>query len=1062
MNIAGINKSNIKHVDISDSKIGLDNRASYFKNKTGVEKYKKNLSAINFDHKTLLYSPLEKDQTSKTLGNTKTSETNRVSTWDILSQRITDNDIKLLDEEGVPYKDYNLEQLESAIERIKENKVETKERVEDHKDSKKEKIESIKEYKGLSGIEKQIAQELEEKGLPVTRENMAKISNAMEKAILIQDMPEEAMTYLIDNNLSFSINNVYKSMHVGFESISNVDNLDNLESIEHNELISQLSRIIEDTGLEVNDETLKDANMLLKYDVPVTVENLWKVQDFKLIKSELTMEDVLNLSINNLYDGENPETADLSLIPYKRLDNTIKEFNAIDQQTIDYIESNKNLDKDLSLQEIKDIDTDIKENNIVDYDNNKASIEIYNDELDIASISLKRNLEEIRLKLTVESGKQLIKSGTNLETDKLSKVIEDLRSIETKYYSNILREANIEDNIGNVNTIKDTINDFDRLKFMPASILGTTFKNVDQQTVTSLLEEGNKHLTDARLVEESYETLMTKPDRYYGDSIHKAFEGIDDILYSLKLEDTEGNKRAIRILGYNEIDINLENINLIKLYDNQINDVLKNTNPHLVVNMIKKGINPLDIPIPDLQEEINNEKSKNQSGEIDKFSKYLWKLDKNNNISESEKESYIGIYRLINQLNNSGEAAIGAVIKAGQELTLNNLLKAIRTRNHGQVDVLVDEQFGMLESNTKNTKDIDIQINEGFIDKINDNISPEKLNQIQANDKDIYNLSVEKLSDELERLEYDLESENEYYAYELDNIKDVISNNSNIINFLDSLNIPTTINNINAATHLISQDSNFNIELRKILNQSWDSNNAQDISIESASEQIMTNFNSYDEINSEYDKFERDIKENIKNFYESDVFLPKDLSTVRMLTNGISFIKFLSEREHYQIPISTGDTVTNVNLTILRNEEEKGKVKVYIPSERLGNITMSFKVDGEELDGLITCDNIGSLELIKEDNKKLTSRFEDMGLTNSTIYYALEAHSTETIISNVNNIEYYNQSDPSSNKLNLINETNKHIEEDVNDSDKSMTSQGQLLYKTAKELLIYIRELERS
>ena len=63
------------------------------------------------------------------------------------------------------------------------------------------------------------------------------------------------------------------------------------------------------------------------------------------------------------------------------------------------------------------------------------------------------------------------------------------------------------------------------------------------------------------------ESLMTEPRKDLGDKISKAFRNIDDILSDLGLETNEENRRAVRILGYNRMQINNDNINAIKAAD---------------------------------------------------------------------------------------------------------------------------------------------------------------------------------------------------------------------------------------------------------------------------------------------------------------------------------------------------------------------------------------------------------------------------------------------------------------------------------------------------------------
>ena len=60
--------------------------------------------------------------------------------------------------------------------------------------------------------------------------------------------------------------------------------------------------------------------------------------------------------------------------------------------------------------------------------------------------------------------------------------------------------------------------------------------------------------------------------------------------------------------------------------------------------------------------------------DTERFSQFLWKLERNKEISEEERRSFIGVYRLLHQVEKSDGAAIGAVLNQGADLTLKNLL----------------------------------------------------------------------------------------------------------------------------------------------------------------------------------------------------------------------------------------------------------------------------------------------------------------------------------------------------------------------------------------------------
>lgn len=69
----------------------------------------------------------------------------------------------------------------------------------------------------------------------------------------------------------------------------------------------------------------------------------------------------------------------------------------------------------------------------------------------------------------------------------------------------------------------------------------------------------------------------------------------------------------------------------------------------------------------------------NGTQEQERFSKYLWKLEQNHEISEEERSSYIGIYRLIAQVEKGDGAALGFLMNQGSDVTMRNLLRAVRS-----------------------------------------------------------------------------------------------------------------------------------------------------------------------------------------------------------------------------------------------------------------------------------------------------------------------------------------------------------------------------------------------
>ena len=152
--------------------------------------------------------------------------------------------------------------------------------------------------------------------------------------------------------------------------------------------------------------------------------------------------------------------------------------------------------------------------------------------------------------------------------------------------------------------------------------------------------------------------------------------------------------------------------------------------PAVTIEMIKRGISPLDMSMSDISATARRIKSENPDERDEKFSEFLWKLEKKNEISEEERDSYIGIYRLISQVEQSDGAVIGSLVNQGADITMKNLLTAVRVRGKSAMDYKVDDTFAGVDSVSRGIK-IDSQIESAYhtncLRDVLDKLSPEKM-----------------------------------------------------------------------------------------------------------------------------------------------------------------------------------------------------------------------------------------------------------------------------------------------------------------------------------------------
>lgn len=83
--------------------------------------------------------------------------------------------------------------------------------------------------------------------------------------------------------------------------------------------------------------------------------------------------------------------------------------------------------------------------------------------------------------------------------------------------------------------------------------------------------------------------------------------------------------------------------------------------------MIRDGVNPLQTSMEDLEEYLSGQDTYAEDSE--KYSRFLYRLEQNNEITPEEKESFIGIYRLLRQVEKSDGAAIGKLVDTGAEVS---------------------------------------------------------------------------------------------------------------------------------------------------------------------------------------------------------------------------------------------------------------------------------------------------------------------------------------------------------------------------------------------------------
>lgn len=589
-------------------------------------------------------------------------------------------------------------------------------------------------------------------------------------------------------------------------------------------------------------------------------------------------------------------------------------------------------------------------------------------------ITARRQLEETRLTMTKEADATIDKLGVEMDYQSMEDTVEGLKAQERQYYRDLLDSAGIEPSEQNIDTMEQTLAVFDELKGMPAYVLG----QIDEESsITQVYDAGAQMQQAFEKANESYETLMTAPRNDLGDSIQKAFRNVDDILTDMELDTSEANQRAVRILAYNGLDITEENIVSVKALDEEMQRAFRNLNPATTLEMIRRGENPLDMSMQELNQAAEEIQQETGDPEQERFSKYLWKLEQNHAISEEERSSYIGIYRLIAQVEKTDGAALGSLYHQGAEITMRNLLSAVRTGKKGSMDYSVSDDMEGVSAKAFGTK-IDEQIAAGFqqncVKDVLDQISPDKLAAL--GEDGWLDLTPEQFAEKLANMQTSEQEElaNEaYMQQQLALYEQASEMPQDVYAYLEHFDMPNTIANILAAGEMLRHPNQM---METLWKKDWSNKNSVD-KVAGLKQQVLEEFGEALKNPAELADAQETLAEVAEHVMDDMIIEDHDIGTLDIRAMQLATTQFKlcakkAKEESYMIPIQTGDSVTGVSLKIVRGEKKKGAVDILFESSAMGKVAASFEAKSSSVSGMIAVEDPQTAQTLREHLEAFT------------------------------------------------------------------------------------------
>ena len=565
--------------------------------------------------------------------------------------------------------------------------------------------------------------------------------------------------------------------------------------------------------------------------------------------------------------------------------------------------------------------------------------------LNFDDVAKRRILEETRLILTLEASVSLLKKGINLDTKDLEKLVDDLKQAEKESYAPFLMdndEADIkkyDDELTlKLDVFKQTVIAIEHVKTAPLSVVGDVAFSEKTPTLNEVAELSNKAKSEFSKAERSYETMMTMPRYDMGDSIKKAFRNVDDILEDLEIEATRLNEKAVRILGYSGMEITEANIEKAVKAEVAVENVITHMTPARTLKMIRDGFNPLNTDIYELSKELLSEDE--DTGNT-KYTEFLYKLEKSSEITESEKSAFIGLYRLFRKIEKSDGKLVGDVIKADEKLTLLNIISASRSDRQVGTDIKIDDSFGALEKLITHGESITNQILQGFRTK---------------------ELNVQ------------------YAKEEADEIRNIITKEEAIVRALENADSPKSPINMAAANMLLNSRGTIFKGLLKGLDEE-----EKDVFDKEISE-LADSFDDEDNVKNAINSFTEKTQEIIKNKAQiADKYI--DVKSLKLLNKQLSIINKMADSRTYEVPVIINGSYTSINLKIVNDTENAGKVKAYFETEETGRVSAEFDLRDGKVSGIITTENSFFEGVIKEREDSFKEEFKGAGVEISSMYY---------------------------------------------------------------------------
>lgn len=798
----------------------------------------------------------------------------------VMSNSMSEEDFAELVKEGYNPNDTEIDTAVTIVDTIKAELLKAGVSVAGYTDNLN--MEELTEITGSMTFAEELVASFAKEDIPLTKKNVQSAMDAFRRGKEIESLTEGTIQYIVQNEITPDIDQLYLAGHSGARdtTVSSQgyfqDELpgyygQKASTNDNQVLIEQIDKFLGKNGFEVSDENRKDALWLVNSGILLTSDNFTHLKEVSSLSLPADDKELFSAIAASLSMGRTAGEAKLTN-PKSIYVRAAECKESYDQK----------YEVAMTLPETKE------------------------------NIKSRRQLEEVRLHMTVEANVKLLKSGFSIDTAPIEETINALKELEAK------EEQSIATASDSTALLKETVRKTEVIPYLPSSALGELLVKGTELTVNSVYETGVSQRQEYEKAGNAYETMMTSPRADLGDNIKTAFRNVDALLENMGQELTDENRKAVRSLAYNNMDLTEENLLAIKGAEKTVTRVVEKMTPSNVLNMIRDGINPLTTPLEEINEYLEQQSSYTE--ESTKYSRFLYNLEQNHEITAEEKESFIGAYRLLRQVEKSDGAAIGKLVDTGAQINFENLLSAVRTGKIKGIDVSIDNQV--------------------------------------STEKEIIGKGIA----------IDTQIESAYEKQRLAEIREVNQVSDAAITVLETLEEPVTVDNLLAVDAIRQNGSKPFRKLVQVANEEYHK------LLENTGELDYTN---REEFTSDY----QELMKSSEELAESSTFQVNtsvDIRELQMTCKQLHLgLQMAVKNEEYDLPEIMNGEITMVHLKLVHNSDRKGQIKISMDTEQYGELTGEFFMEDNTLSGLFAGNSEEAVNCLKEVVTKLQNTTTD-------------------------------------------------------------------------------------